>query len=117
MGRVYGPIEYGTVAIQSWQKSEFWLRKSAEGGSRRGTYYYARYLDEKKNDQAAAARWYLHAAKNGVLGAQREMANRYNSGNGVPKDPDQVGYWLTQLAEQTTHPGMRKWARRQLGYR
>lgn len=40
------------------------------------------------------------AAKNGNAAAQCELARRYRSGTGVPRDTDQAFYWYTRAAEK-----------------
>jgi localization factor PodJL len=59
-----------------------------------GTYY------ARRQDMAAAARWYQKAAARGLPAAQFRLGYYYQNGRGVPRDPGQANFWYLKAAEQ-----------------
>src|SRR5690606_28347767 len=51
-------------------------------------------------DELAAFQWFLKAAQQGHAEAQEEVARRYDSGNGVEKNPQQAFQWNQKAAAQ-----------------
>lgn len=51
-------------------------------------------------NQEVAARWYLRAAEQGYPGAQFNIGNCYQLGDGVKEDKEQAVYWYKQAALQ-----------------
>lgn len=53
-----------------------------------------------EQNQEVAARWYLRAAEQGYPGAQFNLGNCYQLGEGVKEDKEQAVYWYRQAAIQ-----------------
>ena len=51
-------------------------------------------------DPAAAARWYLAAARQGHVGAQTAIAAMFHEGRGVERDDSEAFVWAIAAAEQ-----------------
>ena len=51
-------------------------------------------------DDAAAARWYLAAARAGDTGSQYIIASMYEKGEGIEQDARLAAHWYLQAASQ-----------------
>ncbi|MEH6628779.1 MAG: SPOR domain-containing protein [Motiliproteus sp.] len=58
------------------------------------------YINDQRRSGTTAAKWYLQAANQNHLQAQRNLAALYDSGFGVPKDPWYAFKWYLRAAEQ-----------------
>lgn len=77
------------------------IRDEAMDGEPSSQYLHARYgnYNLAKNDNFSPASWYYEAARNGVLNAQYELAERLFEGNGCEVDTDKAFNWLKSSAE------------------
>ncbi len=82
------------------------LRTRAEAGDRLAQFYVATLYDPKianinfQKDAATAVGWYLKSADQGDFIAQYNLANFYQSGEGVAKDDVQAAFWYRKSADQ-----------------
>lgn len=53
-----------------------------------------------RQNQEAAVRWYMRAAEQGYSGAQFNLGNCYELGEGVAQDKRSAAYWYRQAADQ-----------------
>lgn len=71
----------------------------AESGNAMAQGHLAQQF-EAKQDYANAVYWYKKAAIQGYAGAQHNLANLYEDGNGVSQDHREAFYWYLKAAEQ-----------------
>ncbi|MCD8303844.1 MAG: sel1 repeat family protein [Prevotellaceae bacterium] len=76
-----------------------WLRKAAELGNPEAQYWLGMSSLHGQNPKEAAG-WILKAAEQGLADAQREMADRYENGDGVPQSQEESDKWFTQYAQR-----------------
>jgi len=89
------------------------LREEAVGGNPSSQYMHARYGGYNVADEASFSptSWYYEAARNGVLNAQYELAERLFDGNGCEVNPDKALNWLKISAENDFAPSQFKLAK------
>ncbi len=75
-----------------------WLRKAAELGNPEAQYWLGMSSLHGQNPKEAAG-WILKAAEQGLADAQREMADRYENGDGVPQSQEESDKWRDKYAE------------------
>jgi TPR repeat protein len=82
------------------------LRTRAEAGDRLAQFYVATLYDPKianinfQKDAAIAVGWYRKSADQGDPIAQYNLANFYQSGEGIGKDDAQAAFWYRKSADQ-----------------
>lgn len=73
-----------------------YFRQSAEAGNAIGEYNYGRLLIDGKGNKSAAIQWLEKAATQGVPEAAFALAEVYEKGTGVQKDPKLAKQWTTR---------------------
>lgn len=89
--------EYGLGTDFDQDRARKWYSKAAENGQATAQYkmglYYA-YPDTDENpDLKEAIRWFLAAAEQDYVDAQRELAQRYSLGGGVERNQEEADKW------------------------
>ncbi len=73
------------------------LRELAVAGDAEAQFQLAnRLLNADSRDLTQAANWMRKAASQGHAGAQKQLAEMYESGSGVCKDPAQAARWAAK---------------------
>jgi TPR repeat protein len=90
-------------AVKWYRKAEIGYRKLAENGDIEAQWKLACIYDKgghpKMQNQSEAVRWLTRAAEQGMTEAQRLLADRYYSGDGVAKNHvESVKWWLALAA-------------------
>ncbi|WP_223669112.1 TonB family protein [Kangiella shandongensis] len=90
----------GNSDYKAKYKSLMEIKEKALKGDPSSQYLHARYGDYniEDNKNFSSSSWYYEAARNGVLNAQFELAERLLDGDGCEKDPDKAINWLKASA-------------------
>lgn len=86
-----------------------WLSQAAAAADREALWALGRLAGESGNWPSACA-YYQQAAALGQRLAQRELADCYRQGRGVPEDEELADYWLLQAAQRGEVYSQRDWA-------
>lgn len=108
---VAGPREDTARAIEAHRQGDFvaamrWYRAAAEQGYAPAQVRLAYILDRAEENEEAV-QWYRKAAEQGDLDGQFGLGQMYANGEGVERDLQQAGRWITQAAEQGLVAAMR----------
>lgn len=80
-----------------------WMMKAADGGYDVALYEMGRAYEfgtrGVMKDQTKAIDWYEKAAERGNIQAQYFLAEKYERGDGVPKDIDKALFWMRKAAD------------------
>jgi TPR repeat protein len=65
-------------------------------------------------DKTKTIYWYQEAAERGNIAAQLWLGEKYQSGDGVPKDIDKARFWLRKAADHDESNIIQNWAQQAL---
>ena len=92
----YEPREYSKAIV--------WYKQTAENGDPAAQYWLGNRFfyghDKTVKDYDEAIRWYTKAANQSYMWAQRQLAECYDNGEGVFRNPKKAVEWYFKAAEQ-----------------
>jgi TPR repeat protein len=89
---------HGNGVSMDNQKAFTLLKRSSEKGSVRGTFYLGLFYEFKRSDNADALKYYERAAMAGHPDAQRNSADLYFAGEGIPRNYERAVDWYHKAA-------------------
>lgn len=97
-----GQFEYGCFLYLEYEAEEglAWMKKGFDAGDKyvKGRCYYRGWVHEQDFEQAA--HWFLEAAREGDIDAQKQIGYLYYSGRGVEKDMAAALKWFEVAGER-----------------
>lgn len=100
LGDVYERERHDRKTRPEWrEKSSLWWHKAAAQGYAKAQWSLAAWLGEEGAELGDPLYWRRAAAEQGLAVAQFDLGQRYEKGDGVPRDMTQALAWYRKAAE------------------